>query len=556
MAIKNRSLALKLKAGKLRPSTYYPVGAIIAVWVVMELLVNPRGNFPLNDDWCYAKTVYALVRTGRLEFIQIVPMTLLTQVLWGALFCKLFGVSFFALRLSTMALSLVGLLATYGLLREVQASRKIAFIGCMVVAVNPIYVNLSNTFMTDVPFYAFALLTLYLFARALNRDSNPALAAGTLLACATTLTRQAGVVLPIAFSLAYLLKNGISRRAAIRALTPPAITLGALTGYQQWLTVTDRLPAYSRLMTQEAFSFLSRGLGPITVSLAQILLVVLVYLGLFLLPFLVLLGRRSVSLVSVGSFAVLTGAVILTHRWMPLNTQPGDIIVNFGVGPLTLRDVFLDKLPHWPSAPMWFWIMVTLAGAAGGGILVRHLFLAVKSLLSLKAKRYTYGQALTMLLIVTFAALFCQSVVLSGLAYFDRYFLLLVPISMMLVLLNGDAVARHGRGVLGLAAAILLLYGIFSAAATHDYFSWNRARLDALYDLTNMQVPTDRIDGGYEFNGWFNYKDDPDQNWWRVVGDDYTLTFGPLPNFEVLRTYPFRRWLPPGEGEVLVLRRM
>lgn len=26
---------------------------IIAVWAVMVLIINPSGNFPLNDDWVY-----------------------------------------------------------------------------------------------------------------------------------------------------------------------------------------------------------------------------------------------------------------------------------------------------------------------------------------------------------------------------------------------------------------------------------------------------------------------------------------------------------------------
>ncbi len=82
-------------------------------------------------------------------------MPLLTHVLWGSLFCIPFGFSFTALRFSTLTLGLIGILGTYFLLREVKSDRYIAFMGAMLLASNPIYVALSNTFMTDVPFTAF-----------------------------------------------------------------------------------------------------------------------------------------------------------------------------------------------------------------------------------------------------------------------------------------------------------------------------------------------------------------------------------------------------------------
>ena len=533
-----------------------PVLLLIAVWAASEALINPRGNFPLNDDWCYAKSVYALLHTGKLQFIEIIPMTLAAQVLWGALFCKLFGTSFFALRLSTIALGLIGLIATYSLLRTVGGSRPIAFMGSMLIALNPIYLELSNTYMTDVPFYALALLTIYLFARELRRDSYAGLAAGALLACTATLIRQLGIVLPVAFAAAYLLKNGVRPRTAARAFLPAVITAGTLIGYQKWLLATHRLPLYYTLMTKEVFRFLSDGLGPVAINLAQVTLVILVYLGLFVLPFLVLMRRKSVSPVAIGSFAVLTGALILTRQWMPLKTQPGDIIIDFGVGPATLVDVFINKMPHIVTAPRAFWIVVTLAGAAGGGMLVHQLLQAAKSLASRKG-RGSYNAALVAMLLIISAALLLQNVGLSGFAYFDRYFLLLVPFCTAVILLNEGSEVRLRALSLVPAAMILLLYGMFSVGATHDYFSWNRARWQALGDLTKTQrIPTYLIDGGYEFNGWYNYRDGPGQNWWRSVFDDYTLTFGPMPDFERLRSYPFRKWMPPGQGEILVLKRI
>ena len=116
----------------------YPILGIVAIWVVMEVIIKPRGNFPLNDDWWYARTVRTLLLEHRLKLAYFPAMTLLANVLWGALFSWILGFSFHALRLSTLVMGLAGILITYALLREVRASRITAFLGALTIAANPI----------------------------------------------------------------------------------------------------------------------------------------------------------------------------------------------------------------------------------------------------------------------------------------------------------------------------------------------------------------------------------------------------------------------------------
>src|SRR5262245_39140062 len=86
------------------------------IWVAAAVVVNPIGNFPLNDDWAYGFAVRNLVETGELRLSDWTATNLFAQVYWGAIFCFPFGFSFTALRLSTLSLGLIGVLATYGLL--------------------------------------------------------------------------------------------------------------------------------------------------------------------------------------------------------------------------------------------------------------------------------------------------------------------------------------------------------------------------------------------------------------------------------------------------------
>ena len=156
---------------------------LVFIWVLAALLVNPVGDFPLNDDWAYGFAVRSLVETGHLRLSGWTATNLIAQVPWGALFCLPFGFSFTALRLSTLVLGLIGVLATYGLLREARASAWLALFGSLVLAFSPIYFALSYTFMTDVPFTAVATASSWLLLRGLRRDSWFEMGGGTYPSC-------------------------------------------------------------------------------------------------------------------------------------------------------------------------------------------------------------------------------------------------------------------------------------------------------------------------------------------------------------------------------------
>jgi len=120
---------------------------IIAIWTVMVIVVNPLGNFPLNDDWVYGLAVKSILEKGDFSFPSPAHANLFFQAFWGALFCLPFGFSFTALRFSTLTLGLIGAIGTYLLLREVNANQKISLLGALLVVVNPLYFGLANSFM-------------------------------------------------------------------------------------------------------------------------------------------------------------------------------------------------------------------------------------------------------------------------------------------------------------------------------------------------------------------------------------------------------------------------
>jgi hypothetical protein len=127
-----------------------PLAPLLGLALLL-LLVPPAGNFPVNDDWNHAGAVRALVEDGRLEIGPTTSATLVLQALWGAGFARLFGFSFETLRLATLVLAALALVGFALLLSELFGARR-AVLGALLLLFNPLFVNLSYSFMTDVPF--------------------------------------------------------------------------------------------------------------------------------------------------------------------------------------------------------------------------------------------------------------------------------------------------------------------------------------------------------------------------------------------------------------------
>src|SRR5262252_7117298 len=86
---------------------------LMGLWVLIEFIIRPLGEFPLNDDWSYTRSLENLYSLHTFRICGFTSMPLIAQLGWGMLFCRLFGFSFFIVRLSTIVLGLVGVLCSY-----------------------------------------------------------------------------------------------------------------------------------------------------------------------------------------------------------------------------------------------------------------------------------------------------------------------------------------------------------------------------------------------------------------------------------------------------------
>src|SRR5262245_2343204 len=146
------------------------LAALAGVFAVGWALVAPWSDVPVVDDYAYAWSVEHLLRTGRIVINDRSSIYPIVQIVWGALFARVFGFSFGALRLSTVLVSIAGCWAIYLTLRELAFDVTVSLLGAVTVALYPTWFVLSFTFMTDVPFVSLSAIALYFYVSGVRRD--------------------------------------------------------------------------------------------------------------------------------------------------------------------------------------------------------------------------------------------------------------------------------------------------------------------------------------------------------------------------------------------------
>lgn len=534
---------------------------LLGLWLACAALVNPRGDFPLNDDWSYGLSVQHLLDSGEFRPTGWTAMTLLSHTLWGALFASVGGFSFETLRLSTLLLGFIGLWAIHRFARGLGQPRSLALLLALTLAFNPVYYALSLSFMTDVPFTVWLMLAALCLCAHLQSGRWLPLLLGTALSVVAILTRQIGLAVPIAFAVCLPLFRGLRAPVLARAALPLLIGLAALAVFEHWLEASGRMPALYRTSSAELFARLQHPLLWLP-RLWQPLCAIGLYFGLFALPVLPLLlllrlraQPRRAAVLAVAIAALLAGT--LWGQWMPLG---GNILARGGIGPLTLKDTYIAGLNNVAALPPLFWQAVTLGSLASASVLLAALLLGgFAACRRLVARTAEAGDAPGVFLLASAA---CTLVPVLFAGWFDRYLLPILPLLLVGLFALWPATAPRAtarHAALGIASLLLLGFAGYAVAATHDYFAWNRIRWQLLDGSVQQGVPAAQIDGGFEFNGLNGYDPAyvaaPGKSWWWVQDDRYVLSFALMPGYLPARVALYDKWLPPAQGTIFILQR-
>lgn len=512
---------------------------VLLVLVSLLFLFSlPLQNHPLNDDYPYYKTVGNIL-DGKLILHQPIHMAFLAQGIYGAFVSSILGYSHASLIIGTRLLGILGVVASYLLFRRFVNSR-LAFLGALTVLVNPFYVDLSNTFMTDVPRFAFSMVAVYLLFRGIETKNFVYLASGSVASLAAFWVRQPGLMAIAGVILYYFLtdrKKLLERRNALFFFVLPAASL--VLWFYWYFFVHGPSDCIA--------GFFTVGLNvPRTIGRGALLL------GYMLLPvaILCLMNAKSVwkNFMSLGAVRKTFVALLIVSMlgWLLyLNlAQSETIFYNYslishrGFGP-TYNIISGDKTNL--LFPEWLWTLITPLS------IITTVSLTVYALRDVKDKKN--------LLLLSFVAaeilgfLFVRH-------FFDRYMLVLLPM-LTVFLLRSLREHKHGQNFL---LASIVLFGLFSWYGVHEYAAWNEARWEGIEYLLASGVPEESIDGGFEYNARFfegcvTNRAVRWHGWGYSLSDAYVVSYSPLSGYEILKTFPYSG--PFGEklGEIFVLKK-
>jgi hypothetical protein len=262
---------------------------LVAALVLLTVyLLKPVREMPLEDDWAYARTVERLVQTGRYELHPWLSANMPFQAFWGAMFTLLLGPGFASLRISTLVLSIGGLYAFYRLLCIGGRSEAEAAVGVLLLWSSPLYLRFSFNFMTDVPFTALMLISLWLYSVAWSRMSYGAMAIAAVAGTATVLTRQFGLALIPALVVMAWLRRSAARTPALISVAVIPLVLGVI--YQ--LTMGISAPTWAQQINLQAQQALMNNWRLQLYELLWRPGVILQYLCLFTLPLAIAVSVR------------------------------------------------------------------------------------------------------------------------------------------------------------------------------------------------------------------------------------------------------------------------
>ena len=283
------------------------------------------------------------------------------------------------------------------------------------------------------------------------------------------------------------------------------------------------------------------------------------YAGFFISPLLIgrfisFLRRRDFRyLLSVFIILVaLWEAAIFTGLIQPPVNFLGNVIFNFGIGPILLKDTYILGIPRLGVISRGAYYLLVAWAALAVLVILSWFIASVRHRLRTGFNPEVPENSFLVCLSLLSMLFYLGIVTLTP--FRDRYLIPAIIFLIIWLVLNyfpsGQDANTDWKIIPGFILVIFM--GLWSTCNVHDFMEMKRSLKKAHdYVLQEMRVDPCTVDGGFEFNGYYCYRNDfqprPGLSWWWVSREDYLITLGPLPGYRVLRIFPFQRHCgPPG----------
>lgn len=204
------------------------------------LTILPLREQAFRDDFAYVWSVKNLTETGRLKISEWSSAADITQTYWGTGWSRVFGFSFRTLHAANFFMLAVGILAYFGLLKEVGLTNRRAVIFVLLLLANPWILNFTMSYMTDIQAMSWAIVALLFFVQGFKKASIKSMVAGGFAAGLSFLTRQIAISILIGLIVALIVSHLKKQKKLIFPLIFGASVFGGIVIlYLLWLQTGD-----------------------------------------------------------------------------------------------------------------------------------------------------------------------------------------------------------------------------------------------------------------------------------------------------------------------------
>jgi len=481
---------------------YLPAVACALTLILCYFVVRPYAEIGIADDWVYARDALNVALTGHISYSGGETPMLGWQLYFGALFIKLFGFSFTAVRFSTavLAIGTAFLLQHIGMRAGLNSWN--AALATLIFVLSPLYFPYAFTFMSDVSGVLCILVCVYMCLRAVQSRSERA--AMVWVSLAALVNALGGTVRQIAW-LGLLVMVPCTLwllRKSWRVLVAGGLSCGAglvfILAALHWLKQQPYILPVSPIPRRIDLDFLKNG-GRVVLGGAGVL-------TMYALPVLLLfagalrLWKRSVGAAAVALLAIAPIHLLKIDKW-PVKAAFN--VITFHTAD-RLDDLAAAAI-HLTVARSSLRFLVT--GAVVFGLICLVLFCLERAPARplppeapvLQQKDTAISWQKLGVILGPFSAAYLFFVVTTFVIY-DRYFLPLFAI-LLLVLVRFYQEKQKAR-LSWVGILLMVLFAGFSLAATHDDFALSRSYAATAAEIRTRGVPETAILGPQALEGW------------------------------------------------------
>jgi hypothetical protein len=483
----------------LRKFRIHAIVCALAV-LVAELISHPFAEMGVSDDGPYVVMVHTLAATGHILYTGWAAPMLVWQLILAAAFVKLFGFSYSVVRLSTLFIAVVMAFVLQRLLVRANLSERNATLATLALALSPLYLVLSATFLTDITGLFAIVICLYGCLRALQSATNPTAILWILFAVLTNAvfgtSRQIAwlgilVMLP---STLWLLRS--RRRVVVAGAVATFAGAFFIVACLQWLKHQPyNIPEH---LLPETFP-VAHTIGEFIHTFLDVPFLLLPLFALFL-PQIWKARPRVRLLVAATSLIYLLLAIHLRSSHPDFLLEPtagarGGWVGIHGIHEGT--DLLGDPPIFLPTSLQ---ILITIL-SIGGLLGLAASFSRARPVTNV-APASSYPsiswKQLAVLLVPYTAVYLVLLLPRATNLLFDRY--MLAPLVVLILCL-----ARYYQETVSpripIAGVLLVaIMAVFGVALTHNTFAFYRARVALANELHTAGIPDTSVDNGWEHN--------------------------------------------------------